>query len=246
MPIPLRPQEGEHHGAADQEAIDLRKQVLDDVDLAGDLRSAEHRDEGALRRFEGAAEIGEFLLHQEAGDARLQEVGHPFGRGVGAVRAAEGVVHVEVRGRSEAARELGIVLLLLGDGSGDSRGGARRRRASRATASRDGRAHAVVGEGDRRGRATPRAAPRPDAGSAPDRASLFGRPRWDARIVRAPASIRYRIVGSEARIRVSSATFPSFSGTLKSTRTKTFRPATSTSRTLSLAIPFLPITPIGP
>src|SRR6185503_8852217 len=61
-------------------------------------------------------------------------------------------------------------------------------------------------------------------------------PRWLARITRAPWLIRCRMVGMEARMRESSVTLPSSSGTLKSTRTKTRFPATSASRTVSLSM----------
>ena len=44
------------------------------------------------------------------------------------------------------------------------------------------------------------------------------------------------MVGIAARIRESSVTLPSASGTLKSTRTKTRLPATSASRMVSLSI----------
>ncbi len=65
------------------------------------------------------------------------------------------------------------------------------------------------------------------AGSSP-----FGRPRCEQRTSSvAPRSSRSSSVGSAARIRVSSATLPSSSGTLKSTRTRTRFPATSASRT---------------
>src|SRR5687768_18480758 len=56
----------------------------------------------------------------------------------------------------------------------------------------------------------------------------FGRPRCDARITRdAPASSACWMVGSDARMRVSSPMTPPLSGTLKSTRTKTRRPPRS-------------------
>src|SRR4051812_24623689 len=57
----------------------------------------------------------------------------------------------------------------------------------------------------------------------------FGRPRWLASTTVAPASSAYRTVGSDARSRVSSPIFPSFTGTLKSTRMKTRLPLRSTS-----------------
>ena len=52
----------------------------------------------------------------------------------------------------------------------------------------------------------------------------------------APAARSRLIVGIEARMRESSVTLPSASGTLKSTRTKTRLPATSASRTVSLSM----------
>src|SRR6516164_4716304 len=57
----------------------------------------------------------------------------------------------------------------------------------------------------------------------------FGRPRCEARIRRAPWRNAYSIVGSVSRIRVSSITRPSSSGTLKSTRMNTRFPAKSRS-----------------
>src|SRR5207302_3014452 len=56
----------------------------------------------------------------------------------------------------------------------------------------------------------------------------FGRPRWEqTRISPASRSIRSRSVGSEARIRVSSATRRSSSGTFRSERTRTCLSRTS-------------------
>src|SRR5207237_5829991 len=56
-----------------------------------------------------------------------------------------------------------------------------------------------------------------------------GRPRWDMTTIRARRRRRLSRVGSAARRRVSSAILPSFRGTLKSSRTRTLLPATSTS-----------------
>src|SRR6478752_6274461 len=63
-----------------------------------------------------------------------------------------------------------------------------------------------------------------------------GRPRWLARITRAPPLSSVTIVGRAARIRESSVTLPSARGTLKSTRTKTRFPAGSKSRMVSLSM----------
>ena len=64
-----------------------------------------------------------------------------------------------------------------------------------------------------------------------------GRPRWDIRMTLAPLSRRYLMVGSDSRRRLSLSTTPSFSGTLKSTRTITRLPRGSRSSTNS----FLPV-----
>ena len=49
------------------------------------------------------------------------------------------------------------------------------------------------------------------------------------RMTRAPSSTSFWMVGSAARMRVSSVTAPSFTGTLKSTRTSTRLPRASSS-----------------
>ena len=48
----------------------------------------------------------------------------------------------------------------------------------------------------------------------------LGRPKCEARISRAPCRNAYSMVGKVSRMRVSSITRPSSSGTLKSTRMK--------------------------
>ena len=90
------------------------QQRLDDVDLPADLGAAEHRDERTLRLLEGGAEVLQLLLHQKPGDRGLEQMGHRLGGGVGAVRRAEGVVHVEIAQRGELPGQRRIVLLLAG------------------------------------------------------------------------------------------------------------------------------------
>ena len=55
----------------------------------------------------------------------------------------------------------------------------------------------------------------------------LGRPRWEQQITWPPWSSSHRRVGTAARTRRSSVTFPSSRGTLKSLRTRTRLPATS-------------------
>ncbi len=106
--------EGVGHAADDDQRVDLVEQVIDHVDLAGDLGAADDGDEGLFRRFQRFAEIGDLLFHQQAGDGGLEEVGDAFCRGVGAVGGAEGVVDVDVGQRGEGLRERRIVGLFFG------------------------------------------------------------------------------------------------------------------------------------
>jgi hypothetical protein len=91
--------------------IHLGQQRGDQVDLAADLRPAEHGDERALRPAERLAEVLELLLHEEPGDGRLEHPGHGLGARVGPMGRAEGIVHVEVAQRGEPRRQLGVVAL---------------------------------------------------------------------------------------------------------------------------------------
>ncbi len=51
------------HCAADEHAVDFRQQLLDDVDLSGNLGAAENCDEGTLRISDCAPEVIELALH---------------------------------------------------------------------------------------------------------------------------------------------------------------------------------------
>ena len=68
-----RLEEGVGHRAADDQAIDLAEHVLDDVDLVGDLRAADDRDERPLRLLERVPEVLELLLHQQPGRRLLEQ-----------------------------------------------------------------------------------------------------------------------------------------------------------------------------
>ncbi len=106
--------EGVSHAADDDERVDLVEQVVDDVDLAGDLGAADDGHEGLLGRFERLAEVGDFLFHQQAGDGGLEEMGDAFGGCVGAVRGAECVVDVDLGERGQRLGEGRIVGFFFG------------------------------------------------------------------------------------------------------------------------------------
>ena len=101
--------EGVGHSADDDESVDLVEQVIDDVDFAGDFGAADDGDEGLLGRFEGLAEVGDFLFHQQAGDGGLEEMGDALRGGMGAVGGAECVVDVDFGERGKSFGEGGIV-----------------------------------------------------------------------------------------------------------------------------------------
>jgi len=108
-----REEERVGHAPADRERVDLRHERLQHVDLRGDLRTADDRDERPPRFAEQTAQRAQLLLHEETG-VRGEELRHALGRGVRAMRGAKGVVHVEIEAVGEPFRERGIVLLFFG------------------------------------------------------------------------------------------------------------------------------------
>ncbi len=109
-----RIEEGVGHAAADQQRVRLVEQVVDHVDLAGDLRAADDGDKRPVGFGQHLAEEVELLLHQQAGGGLRDVMRDAFGGGVGAVRAAEGVVDVDVAERRELLGEGWIVGLFFG------------------------------------------------------------------------------------------------------------------------------------
>jgi hypothetical protein len=109
----LRAEEGVRHRPADAHRVGLGEQVLEDLDLVGDLRAADEGDEGPRGVAERLAEVLDLLLDQEPGRLLLHEPRHAGGRRVGAVGGAERVVHPDVGDRGELLRERLVVLLLL-------------------------------------------------------------------------------------------------------------------------------------
>jgi hypothetical protein len=81
-------------------------------ELGRDLGAADHRCNRALRRFQRLAQRFQLGLHQPAGRGR-QQMGDRLDRGMGAVRAGEGVIHVEVAELGQALGELRVVGLFL-------------------------------------------------------------------------------------------------------------------------------------
>ena len=91
-------------------------------------------DERPLRVAERVAQVVELLLHQVARRRLRHELRDALGRGVGAVGAAERVVHVDVGQRGQLLGEARDRSLPPRRGSAGSRAAARRRGCSAATA----------------------------------------------------------------------------------------------------------------
>src|SRR5579859_668175 len=92
-----------------------------------------------------------------------------------------------------------------------------------------------------RGTFTPRRAVRRSATGARDSSGSYspslGRPRWDTSMTRAPALRACWMVGRAARMRASLVTFPSATGTFRSSRISTRFPFSSRSVILSMFTP---------
>ena len=110
-------EEGERHTAADDHLVHLVQQVLDQLNLVGDLSTAQNRQERSLRILQRLREVVQLLLHQEAGGSLGQL--HADHRAVRTMRRTERVVHVDVAQFGETRSELrhlvrvGLDLVLL-------------------------------------------------------------------------------------------------------------------------------------
>lgn len=97
--------EGKSHTAGNDQAVDLGEEVIDQLDLVGDLGAAKDGEEGTLGVLQGLGEVLEFLLDEESGRL-LGQLDADHGA-VGAVGGAEGIVDVDVSQGSQSLAELG-------------------------------------------------------------------------------------------------------------------------------------------
>ena len=110
-PVALGQGEGERHGPAHHEGVDLVEEGLDDAQLVAHLGPAQDGHKRPVGVVEQAAEDLD-LLGQEASGGAGQALRRADDRGVRPVGRAEGVVHVEVEPVDQAVDEGGIVGLL--------------------------------------------------------------------------------------------------------------------------------------
>ncbi len=102
--VALRREEGEHHAAADEQAVRLGEQVRDDAQLVGDLRAAEHDRVGALRVLGRLAQEST-SLRTSSPTAEGEHLRHVVDRRLLAVHDAEAVGDEDVRELREVASE---------------------------------------------------------------------------------------------------------------------------------------------
>src|SRR5207253_8572200 len=89
------------------------KEAIDDGDLVGDLRPAQHHDEGPTGMLEDLAQGTDLALEQAPGGAR-EQVRDALGARVRAMRAAERVVYIDLGEVGQRARKRWIVARLAG------------------------------------------------------------------------------------------------------------------------------------
>jgi len=99
--VALRLEEGIGHAAADDEGGSVLEEAFEHGDLGGNLRAADDCGHGFRGIGHHGFEVLYFFFHEETADLDGHELGNGGGRGMGAVRGAEGVVdeHVAVCGQ---------------------------------------------------------------------------------------------------------------------------------------------------
>ena len=113
--VALRLEEREDHAAADEQAVGLLDQVVDDAQLVGDLRPAQHDDVGALGRLGEPLQHLHLGLHETADHGR-EPRGDVVDAGLLAVHDPEPVGDEHVGQRRELVGERaadGVVLARL-------------------------------------------------------------------------------------------------------------------------------------
>ena len=108
-----RLEEGVRHRAADEQSVDARDQVFDDLDLVRDLGAAENGDERPLGIADRGAEVAQLLLHEQPGTRFRHQTDDRLDGCVCAMRRAERVVDINVAQGREPLREFEVVLFFL-------------------------------------------------------------------------------------------------------------------------------------
>ncbi len=99
------------HLATDEDVVGPPAEVLEDGELVLDLRAPGHDDEGVLNVTEEAPEVVDLGEEEEPGVGR-QDPCNSLGRGVGAMRRPERIVHEQVHANGELRGERRVVARL--------------------------------------------------------------------------------------------------------------------------------------
>ena len=110
----LRGEKRVGHRAADEDLVHLSDDVVDRLDLPGDLGPSEYRGQRAGGGDEGFFEIGDLVLHEKPSRLLPDEPCDGDVRRVAPVGGREGVVHVHVAKCRELFSESLVVFLLAG------------------------------------------------------------------------------------------------------------------------------------
>ena len=108
----LRKHERVRHRAADHQRLHPADEVFEQLQLGRDLGAPDQRNHGALRVVQRLAERLELGLHRAARIGR-QLAREAFGRGVGAMRGRERVVHIDVAELRKLIGESRVVLFFF-------------------------------------------------------------------------------------------------------------------------------------
>ena len=111
--MPERSEERERHPAADQEPLDLGREVVHEGQLVGDLGASENGPDRTLRLVEDAAERRKLPRHEQSRHRRAQVAGDGLDRGVRAMGGGERVVDVDLGQSGQGLGERRVVLLLF-------------------------------------------------------------------------------------------------------------------------------------
>jgi hypothetical protein len=177
---------GQHEGvgdaAADDQAVDVLRQALQDGQLGADLGAGDDGHQRALRVGQGLADGVHLGRQQRAGAGDGGGLGDAVGGAFGAVRGAEGVVHEDVAQGASLAASSGLFFFspLF------------RRQFSSSTTSPGATENSPSTQLATSGTSRPSSWPRRAATGASESSGLnspsVGRPRWLVTMTAAPAS----------------------------------------------------------
>ena len=107
----LRQQEGVGDAAAHNQMLHFICQAVQNGELGGHFAARHNRHQRAGGGFQGFAQRVQFRRHQNARTRQRRSGGNGFGRCLGAVRGAKGIVHKNIAQSGVGFAQLGVVFL---------------------------------------------------------------------------------------------------------------------------------------